>query len=145
MRVLAVHHPGFAGGKGDRWTFPLAGPFEDGPLLTPVSFDGHGPYLFAIDPDANISAVDEQVIKEGQFRTFQGPHRLDESDTQQIRVLCGGCDRARIADRRASQRDDRGSAARTTGEGRWIHGVLGRTSSPILSCSASIVIRASGS
>lgn len=118
--------PGFAGGKGDRWTFPLAGPFEDGLLLTPVSFDGHGPYLFAIDPDANLTAVDEQVIKEGGFRTFQGPHRLDESDTQQIRFyaeVAGIEAGSLIIERRNVMIVKRSTYDR---DGRRIYGVLGR-------------------
>ena len=77
--------PGFVGGRGDRWTFPLIGPTEDGLLLVPVSIDGKGPYVFAIDPDANISAVDEQIVKEGSLVTKKGPKLLDETDTQQIR------------------------------------------------------------
>lgn len=95
-------------------------------MLTPVTFDGHGPYLFAIDPDANISAVDEQVIKEGQFRTFQGPHRLDESDTQQIRFYAevSGIELGSlIVERRNVMIVKRGTYDR---EGRRIYGVLGR-------------------
>ncbi len=118
--------PGFSGAKGDRWSFPLAGPFEEGLLLTPVSFDGHGPYLFAIDPDANITAVDEQVIKEGSFRTFQGPHRLDESDNQQIRFyaeVSGVEIGTLIVERRNVMIVKRGTFDR---EGRRIFGVLGR-------------------
>ena len=118
--------PGFAGAKGDRWSFPLVGSFEDGLLLTPVSFDGHGPYLFAIDPDANVTAVDEQVIKEGGFHTFQGPHRLDESDTQQIRFyaeVSGVEVGTLIVERRNVMIVKRGTFDR---EGRRIYGVLGR-------------------
>jgi hypothetical protein len=118
--------PGFAGGHGDRWSFPLVGPLESGLLLTPVSIDGHGPYLFAIDPDANISAVDEQVIKEGGFRTFQGPHLLDESDTQQVRFyteLSGIEIGSLIVERRNAMVVRRGTFDR---EGRRIVGILGR-------------------
>ncbi len=118
--------PGFSGAKGDRWSFPLVGPYEDGLLLTPVSFDGHGPYLFAIDPDANVTAVDEQVIKEGGFRTFQGPHQLDESDNQQIRFyaeVSGVEVGTLIVERRTVMIVKRGTFDR---EGRRIYGVLGR-------------------
>jgi hypothetical protein len=42
--------PGFS--AGENWTFPLVGPLENGLLITPATVKGHGPYLFAIDPDA---------------------------------------------------------------------------------------------
>lgn len=77
--------PGFSGGTGDRWTFPLLGPLEDGLLITPVTIDGRGPYNFVIDPDANVSVIDEQVVKDVKMMTSKGPHRLDESDTQHPR------------------------------------------------------------
>ena len=77
--------PGFGGARGDRWSFPLIGAMEDGLLLVPVTIDGKGPYVFAIDPDANISAIDEQIVMEGALRTIQGPKLLDETDTGQIR------------------------------------------------------------
>ena len=41
--------------------------------------------VFGIDPDANVSLIDEQVVKEVSLRTYKGPHRLDETDTQQPR------------------------------------------------------------
>jgi hypothetical protein len=52
----AVAPSGFS--QGEHWTFPLVGPLENGLLVTPVSIHGHGPSLFAIDPDADVSAVD---------------------------------------------------------------------------------------
>jgi hypothetical protein len=73
-------------GGGDRWSFPLVGPLENGLLVTPVTVGQYGPYLFAIDPDASISVVDGELVKETQLRTFNGPHRLDEADTQQARI-----------------------------------------------------------
>lgn len=79
--------PGFSGGAaGDRWTLPLVGPLEDGLLITAVTINTHGPYLFAIDPDAPMSIVDASVVKAADLRTFEGPKRLDESDTQQVRI-----------------------------------------------------------
>jgi hypothetical protein len=75
--------PGFSG--GDHWTFPLVGPLEDGLLITPVTVRGHGPYLFAFDPDANFSAIDKQVADEAELRTSGGPKIIDETDTGQIR------------------------------------------------------------
>lgn len=77
--------PGFSGGKGDRWTFPLVGPMEDGLLIAPVSITGRGPYLFAIDPDANVSIIDEEIVRKLELRIGKGPARLDETDTQQTR------------------------------------------------------------
>jgi len=76
--------PGFSGGES--WTFPLVGPLEDGLLITPVTVGGHGPYLFAFDPDANFSAVDKQVVDDAQLRTSGGPKIIDETDTGQIRL-----------------------------------------------------------
>ncbi len=77
--------PGFSGGTGDRWTFPLVGPVEDDVLLAPVSIAGRGPYLFLIDPDANVSIVDEEIVRKLELRIGKGPARLDETDTQQTR------------------------------------------------------------
>ena len=34
------------------------------PLITPVTVKGKGPYLFLIDPDANLSVIDQQVVTE---------------------------------------------------------------------------------
>jgi hypothetical protein len=51
--------PGFS--EGTTWTFPLVDPLNDGLLVTPVYIKGQGPYLFAIDPEANVSIIDERV------------------------------------------------------------------------------------
>lgn len=118
--------PGFAGSKGDRWALPLVGPLENGLLITPVTLDGKGPYLFAIDPDADISAIDEQLVKETGFRTFRGPARLDETDTQQIRFYAevSGIEvGSLIVERRNAMIVKLGTFDR---EGRRIHGLLGR-------------------
>src|SRR4029079_7367915 len=76
--------PGFS--SGDRWTFPLVGPLEDGVLVTPATVRGHGPYLFAIDPDANISAVDKQIVEDCDLRTSAGPKIIDEAQIGQTRL-----------------------------------------------------------
>src|SRR4051812_38938691 len=68
---------------GDHWTFPLVGPLEDGLLIVPVTVRGQGPYLFAIDPDANVTAIDTQVFEEAQLRGGIGPRRIDETDSGQ--------------------------------------------------------------
>ncbi|HEY4241364.1 MAG TPA: hypothetical protein VGM88_16195 [Kofleriaceae bacterium] len=74
--------PGFS--HGNAWTFPLVGPLEHGLLLTPVYIRGHGPYLFAIDPDAMTTIVDDLVVKDAGLRTGQGSHVLAENDKQQL-------------------------------------------------------------
>lgn len=79
--------PGFSGGaSGEQWVIPLVGPLEDGQLITAVTLNTHGPYLFAIDPDAPMSVIDASLAKQLDLRTFEGPKRLDESDTQRTRI-----------------------------------------------------------
>jgi hypothetical protein len=72
--------------KGDHWTFPLVGPLEDGRLIAPATVHGKGPYLFVIDPDANVSAIDKQVADEAGLTTSHGPTLLDEAGTEQMRA-----------------------------------------------------------
>jgi len=72
--------------KGDHWTFPLVGPLEDGALLAPAMVHGKGPYLFAIDPDASISAIDQQVAADAGLTTSRGPTLLDETGTEAMRA-----------------------------------------------------------
>jgi len=118
--------PGFAGGTGDRWAFPLVGALEGDLLITPVTLDGRGPYLFGIDPDANVSIIDEQVVKELGLRTRKGPHRLDETDTQhprfyaEILALELG---TLIIERRDAMIVKAGTL---DASGRRIHGMLGK-------------------
>jgi hypothetical protein len=71
--------PGFS--HGSAWAFPLVGPLEGGLLITPVTINGKGPYLFVIDPDAVISAVDDRVAADLDQYVHTGPRLLDESDT----------------------------------------------------------------
>jgi len=116
--------PGFS--NGDHLTFPLVGPLEDGLLITPVTVRGHGPYLFAIDPDASISAVDKNIVDEAQLRMGMGPHVIDETDTGQIRFYAELLD-LRVADLAVERRD---VMVFPVGfydvDGRHISGVLGR-------------------
>lgn len=72
--------------KGDHWTFPLVGPLEDGLLLAPATVHGKGPYLFVIDPDASISAIDQQVAGDAGLATSRGPTLLDETGTAAMRA-----------------------------------------------------------
>src|SRR5262245_26876022 len=71
--------------SGESWTFPLVGPLENGLLVTPVTIRGHGPYLFAIDPDALVSEIDTAVYRDAQLWSGQGPRRVDETDTSHPR------------------------------------------------------------
>ncbi|HVV81769.1 MAG TPA: pepsin/retropepsin-like aspartic protease family protein [Kofleriaceae bacterium] len=71
--------PGFSG--GDRWAFPLVGPLEDGALLVPVTINGHGPFLFLIDPDAPMTSIDERIAAALDLYGGLGPRIVDESDT----------------------------------------------------------------
>jgi len=65
---------------------PLVGPLEDGLLITAVTMNTNGPYLFVIDPDSPISSIDAEIVKKHDLRSFPGQKRLDESDTQQTRI-----------------------------------------------------------
>lgn len=73
--------------KGDHWTFPLVGPLEDGVLIAPATVHGKGPYLFVIDPDASISAIDKQVTDDAGLTTSRGPTLLDEDGSEQSRAF----------------------------------------------------------
>src|SRR5262249_36639729 len=46
---------------GDRWTFTLVDPLDDGRLLVPVVVGG-GLHVFALDPEAPRTIVDRQVV-----------------------------------------------------------------------------------
>lgn len=72
--------PGFS--SGDAWSFPLVGPMEDGALLVPVYVNDQGPFLFLIDPDAQVSNIDEALVSQFEMRSGFGPDRLDEGDTR---------------------------------------------------------------
>ncbi len=77
---------GFSGGQNDRWTLPLVGSLEDGLLITPVTIGTHGPYLFALDPDAPISAVDGDLVKEAELAARPGAPQYDETGLPQQRL-----------------------------------------------------------
>ena len=62
--------PGFS--SGTRWTFPLVDPLDDGLLVTTVFIKGKGPYLFAIDPEANVSIIDERIAIEAHLTIDRG-------------------------------------------------------------------------
>jgi len=112
--------------NGDHWTFPLVGPLEDGLLVTPVSVHGHGPYLFAIDPDANVTAIDKQVAVETALQMGIGPRRIDETDTGQPRIYAELLD-LKVGGLTINRRD---AMVFPVGfydtEGRHLSGILGR-------------------
>lgn len=70
--------PGFS--DGDRWTAPLVAPLEGGRLLVPVTIQGTGPYLFVIDPDSDVSAIDSSIQRRLKLYTVGGPEQLSEAD-----------------------------------------------------------------
>jgi hypothetical protein len=74
--------PGFS--SGESWSLPLVGPLENGVLITPVFMDDKGPYLFAIDPDAPQSTVDEGVVSEIKPYGFLSQRYDDEQDTSHV-------------------------------------------------------------
>nr|HEX4315704.1 hypothetical protein [Kofleriaceae bacterium] len=57
-----IYVPPASFSSGSRWTFPLVDPLRDSKLIVPVTVDGRGPYLFALDPDAKQTTVDRDVI-----------------------------------------------------------------------------------
>lgn len=71
--------PGFS--SGDRWSAPLAAPLEGGPALVPVSINGKGPFLFMIDPDSDVSSIEERIAAALDLYTVQAGDVADESDT----------------------------------------------------------------
>jgi hypothetical protein len=115
---------GFSG--GDRWSVPLVGPLEDSTLIVPAYVNGKGPYLFALDPDENVSSVDEEVVKAAGLRTGVGPHLLDETDTEHpsfaAEVLEWRLGNLLVHSKPAIAVKD-GTFDR---EGRRVHGVIGR-------------------
>jgi hypothetical protein len=111
---------------GDQWTFPLVGPLEDGLLVTPASVRGHGPYLFAIDPDANVTALAEDVVQAAHLRVGLGPKRVDESDTGRNRFYAEMID-LEVGGLRIARRDAMVfSVGFYDTEGRHISGIIGR-------------------
>jgi TonB family protein len=111
---------------GDHWTFPLVGPLEDGLLITPVRVHGHGPYLFAIDPDASVTAIEDAVAQEAGLRSGIGPKRIDETNTGQNRFYAEVID-LEIAGLAIERRDAMVfPAGFYDAEGRHISGIIGR-------------------
>jgi hypothetical protein len=108
------------------WTLPLVGPLEDGLLLVPALVNDRGPFVFAIDTDARVSTIDEDVVKEIAPRTGEGPALLDETDTQRDRFY------AEILEWQLGTLSVKNKSAQIVhahvfdSEGRRIHGLIGR-------------------
>jgi hypothetical protein len=116
--------PGFPSAQG--WTFPLVGPLENGALVTPVTIGGRGPYLFAIDPDALVSAVDAQIAREEHLWRGEGPRRVDETYTTRPAYYAELLD-VRVGSLTIDRMDAMMVAAGAYDvDGRHIAGVLGR-------------------
>lgn len=117
--------PGFS--AGDSWTVPLVGPLEDGLLLVPALVNGKGPYVFMVDPDAQNSIVDQEVVTQSNARTGEGPHLLDENDKQQARyyaeILKWQLGTLTVQGPKPAQIVPAGTF---DAGGRRIHGVIGR-------------------
>lgn len=116
--------PGYS--KGDHWVIPLVGPLENGLLIVPASVNGHGPYLFAFDPDASVTAVDKQVVDEADLPTIPGPRVADETDTGQIRFYAQMFD-LKIGSLNIDRRDVMiFPVGIYDTEGRHLNGIIGR-------------------
>lgn len=115
---------GFA--AGERWAIPLIGPLEDGLLLVPAWVNDKGPFVFALDPDANVSIVDTDLVTATGARRGDGPSLLDESNTPRDRVY------AEIVEWDFGMLSVKNKPAEIVPahtfdiEGRRIHGVIGR-------------------
>ena len=70
--------PGFS--DGDRWTVPLVAPLESDVYLVPVKINDKGPYLFMIDPDSQVSGLDDFIAKDLELYTQQFPEQINEVD-----------------------------------------------------------------
>jgi hypothetical protein len=117
--------PGFS--EGDQWVIPLIGPVEDGLLLVPALVNDKGPFVFALDPDAHVSIIDEDVLAATGAHTGEGPRMLDENDTQQVRfyaeILSWQIGTLTVKGPKPAQIVGKGTF---DADGRRIHGVLGR-------------------
>jgi hypothetical protein len=117
--------PGFSG--GDTWAIPLIGPLEDGLLLVPAMVNDKGPFVFAIDPDAHVSIIDEDVLAATKAATGEGPRMLDESDTEQNRfyaeILSWKIGPLTVQGPKPAQIVGKGTFDI---DGRRVHGVIGR-------------------
>jgi hypothetical protein len=114
--------------SGVRWTVPLVDPLDGGALLIPASIHGKGPFLFALDPDAQVSLIDRGVAAE--LGLYTPPSRwvrfVDERDRtvprrpyEVLRFEAGDLRVENVVMYSAP-------AGSLRGDGRVVHGVLGR-------------------
>lgn len=61
--------PGF--GEGTRWAIPILGALGDDIPIAPVTIDGKGPYLFAVDVNAG-SAIDPRLARDLGLKPAEG-------------------------------------------------------------------------
>jgi hypothetical protein len=126
----AATPPGFA--RGDHWSIPLVGPLENGTLLVPVSVAGTGPYLFCLDPDAPVSAIDGQLLDELKLDLTGGPPLRDETHAELQRGY------AIVPELKLGDLAIRGRTMLPVGEGffnldgRRVHGMLGMLGKDVL-------------
>lgn len=106
---------------------PLIGPLEDGLLLVPAMVNDKGPFVFAIDSDAHVSIIDEDVLAATKAATGEGPRMLDESDTEQNRfyaeILSWKVGPLTVQGPKPAQIVGKGTF---DVDGRRVHGVIGR-------------------
>jgi hypothetical protein len=117
--------PGFSG--GEQWVIPLIAPLEEGPLLVPALVNDKGPFVFAIDPDAHVSIIDEEVLAATKAATGEGPRILDENDTEQNKfyaeILSWKIGSLTVQGPKPAQIVGKGTF---DVDGRRVHGVIGR-------------------
>jgi hypothetical protein len=105
----------------------MIGPLEDGLLLVPALVNDKGPFVFAIDPDAHVSIIDEDVLAATKAVTGEGPRMLDENDTEQNRfyaeILSWQVGTLTVQGPKPAQIVGKGTF---DADGRRIHGVIGR-------------------
>src|SRR5262245_8149128 len=54
-------------------------------LITAGTVRGKGPYLFLLDPDANLTVIDQQIVEQAGLNQGRGPTRIDETGAEQMR------------------------------------------------------------
>jgi hypothetical protein len=113
--------------SGDSWSFPLAAPLEDGEYLVPVKINGKGPYLFMIDTDAPISAVDAAIVSEHDLYTVRHQELLDERD-KMVPTALAEVPKMQIGDQLtiSSMKVHVHQVGAYTSRGRIVRGILGR-------------------
>jgi hypothetical protein len=96
-------------------------------LFVPALVNDKGPFVFAIDPDAHVSIIDEDVIAAAKPATGEGPRMLAENDTEQNRfyaeILSWKIGTLTVQGPKPAQIVGKGTF---DVDGRRVHGVIGR-------------------